>query len=128
MINNGGNLYTAYPALALTSLQSIITLVLHVCVHLCNGQATYYTIGAHNHRLVTYTFNYQAPNCTSTLLGGKRQEILHAVPTFIPWWPNLIGIRTHGHWPGFRSLKRSATTSPYVLVLDFWRYVYLLLV
>ena len=31
--NNGGYLYTAYPALALSGLQSIITLVLHVCVH-----------------------------------------------------------------------------------------------
>ena len=45
--NNGGHLYTVYPALALSGLQSIITLVLHVCVHLFNGQATYYTIGAH---------------------------------------------------------------------------------
>ena len=40
----GGHLYTAYPALALSGLQSIITLVFHVCVHLFNGQATYYTI------------------------------------------------------------------------------------
>ena len=68
--NNGGYLYTAYPALALSGLQSIITLVLHVCVHLFNGQATYYTIGAHNHRLVTYTFNYQV-EATSRLLITK---------------------------------------------------------
>ena len=54
--NNCGYLYTAYPALALSGLQSIITLVLHVCVHLFNGQATYCTIGAHNNRLVAYTF------------------------------------------------------------------------
>ena len=82
--DNGGYLYTAYPALALSGSQSIITLVLHLCVHLFNGLATYYTIGAHNHRLVTYPFNYQVPIRTCTLLGGKRQEILHAVSPCIP--------------------------------------------
>ena len=61
-------------------------------------------------RLVTYTLNYQVPNCTCTHLDGERQAILYAVPTCIPWWPNLIGNRTHGHWPGVRRLNRSATT------------------
>ena len=67
--NNGEDLYTAYPALALSGLQSIIILVLYVDVHLFNGQATYYTSGAYNHRLVTYKFNYQVAYCTCTLLG-----------------------------------------------------------
>ena len=30
---NGEHLYTAYPALTLSGLQFIITLLLHVCVH-----------------------------------------------------------------------------------------------
>ena len=36
------------------------------------------------HRLVTYTLNYQVTNYMCTHLGGKRQEILYAVPTCIP--------------------------------------------
>ena len=60
--NNGGHLYTAYTALALSGLQPIITLVVHVCVHLFN----YYTMAdffghlnmlwLHNRRPTTQLF------------------------------------------------------------------------
>ena len=35
-------------------------------------------------RLVTCVLLYQVPTCTCTLLGGERQELMHAVPTCIP--------------------------------------------